>query len=189
MTVLAIIIALVALLGSIFLWLRLQRVTATLAQLDQVRASDTPKKIILRDIPTVAAPPDEIAPDDPPNRKLIILDFRDELIIFDNQSEGQFALKEVTVDIPKGTTVVIPSITGFSMLFGKLEILDPVEGHFEYDLLDHNFGLQRVNIITLEIGSTTATVQAQMILRDENGDSEWAGVMHVHLLFLGPHPE
>lgn len=197
MTVLAITIALIALLGSIFIWLRLKKVKATLAHLEQMHSSSTAGRVVeFIAFPPVAAPPTELAPEDPPSGNRIILGFRNETIILENQSNGENLItKDISVEIPRGTTDVLPLISGFTVLFGEItKIKDPVVGAFSYGLEDHNFGFGEVNIRVVEIGgvtefgTVTATLQAQMLLRDADGDDEWAGWMHVHILFLGVHP-
>src|SRR5436190_3871930 len=189
MTTLAIIIALVALLGSVFLWLRLQKVTASLAQLQQVRDPAPPGKAVLRDLPPVVGPGTEIGPDT--TRSFIILGFRDDFIVLDNQSSADnIAVKEVTVDIPKGTTAILPLMSGFNIFYGTIEkIVDAEHGFFNTLITDHNFGFQWVNVRVVEIRTASATYEVQMFLRDADGDDEWAGYMHVHLLFLAAHSE
>jgi hypothetical protein len=185
MTVLAITIALVALLGSIFIWLRLKKVKSAVAHLEQLHASST-ARVELRELPSFAGPPSVVSPETSPG--LIIRGFRNEIILLDNQSNGDNrAIKNLTIDIPTGTTHVIPLLSGFILLYGEIiSFIEKVD--FSFGIEDHNLGLEWVNIRVVELRTASVTVQAQMWLRDDNGDDEWAGAVHVHILFLGPHP-
>jgi hypothetical protein len=186
MTVAAISIALVALLGSLFLWLRLQQVTASLAQLVEPA---TPPKVVLRELPPVIAPDTVIGP--ATSRSLIILGYRNDIVILDNQSNADhIAVKEFTFDIPQGTTDILPLMSGFNIFYGTLDkVVDAQDGLLKSSITDHNLGFQWVNIRVVEIRTASATVEIQMSLRDADGDDEWAGFMHVHLLFLARHVE
>jgi hypothetical protein len=123
--------------------------------------------------------------------RLVILGFSKENVVLDNQPNARGApfSKQITVEIPEGTTHVVPSISGTLSLFGRIASVTDnnttfvVEnGHPD----DHHYGLGFFNVHVPEVGRTTATVEVSMVLTDVNADDRWTGVAGVTMLFLGP---
>ncbi|SRR6266480_1700948 len=125
----------------------------------------------------------------PTYQRFIILGYRSENVVMDNlPNAGSVASKEFTVEIPTGTTDIIPLSRGSIALFGQITARRNDDTNFDFGLEDHHFGFNFVNVYVVEINQVTARLRADMLLRDENGDDPWSGVVNVTLLFLGPHP-
>lgn len=183
MTTLVIALALVALVGFIFIWLRLQQVKAAVAHLAQLHQATATGAGARKRSPDVGPLPDivEVPPD-----RFIILGYRAQSIIFENFSSGdEVAIKEFKIGIPEGTTAVAPSINGFILLFGKITNPNP-EG-FNVEATDHHVGFEMVHITVTEITQTEATLKAQLLLRDLESNA-WSGVLSYTVLLLGKHP-
>jgi hypothetical protein len=189
MIILAIGIALVAIVGFVFAWLRLQRIMVTVDSLERIhKAATVAEAVNLTGLPSIAAPHDSSAlqPLSKPQR-FIILGHKDENIFFDNFTKADAVVtKKIRRDIPEGTTKVVASIRGFILLFGKITSKEDNRPVFRIN--DHHLGLEWVNIIVVELTHTDVTLEAQIILRDVNGDDDWSGFLGVSILFLGPHP-
>jgi hypothetical protein len=123
------------------------------------------------------------------HQRFIILGYRRENVVMDNlPNAGSVASKEFTVQIPAGTTDVIPLISGSIALFGQITARRNNDTNFDFGIQDHHFGFNVVNVHVVEVNEVTARLRADMILSDENGDDPWSGAGGVTLLFLGPHP-
>jgi hypothetical protein len=182
MTILAIAIGLVGLVGVIFLWLRLEKVKATVADIEQIHGSGITAQTVSTDFGMFTATEGE------ERQAFIILGVRYETIILaDNQSNGQnLAERQFAVDIPEGTVEVVPLVRGFFRFYG--DIIDFDENHLSAEITDHNFAFDWVNIRTVALVHGKAFMEAQMLLRDKDGDDSWSGVMGVVIFCLGYHP-
>src|SRR5215831_691358 len=183
MTILSIIIALVALSAAVFLWVKVERLKADLTQIKSASPPSQRVELALPD--SVKAPPTDISPE-PVSGNRIILGYRNDTIVIENQPDGaNLFTKEIAVEIPKGTTDVIPVLSGYDLFFGVItKVVDPVSGIFSYGLEDTNFSFGLVNLRVVKIGgvtefgTVTATLQLQVLLRDRDGEDEWAGWVH-----------
>ena len=114
----------------------------------------------------------------------VILGFADVVVAIDNQPDASVvASKQFTVEIPEGTTDIVPSLRGDMALFGR--ILSQEDNTFTFRVQDHHLGVLHMNVSVVEIGRVLATLEVQMYLRDNGGDKPWAGVVHASLLYLG----
>lgn len=183
MTTLSIIIAVAALAGFAAVWLQLNKFKAAVNRLERVHEPPEEREFVGLD--DIGILPDEVYIE-PAN--LIILGYEYQTIVMDNQSNGKNnASKSVTIEIPEGTTHIVPSIKGFGLVFGKL-VKGTIPDTFGAEISDHHLGLESVNISVDEIGSGTAILTARMLLRDNNGDDGWGGAVSATILLLGRHP-
>ena len=190
MTILSNTLALVALFGFIFIWVRLKKMKTTVDHLEQMHASSKVGKVVeLKGLSSIPLAPLKEKPKGVSSfESLIILGFREEAIFIDNQSNGKKeAKKDISIEIPEGTIDVVPLVSGFDLFYGKIESIEE-NTSYHARVSDHHLGFERVNIRVIEIGRVTATIQAQMWLCDDNQDDAWTGTMHAMILFLGPHP-
>lgn len=192
MNILSIILALAALVGLAVVWFRLANMKAQVDALGRLHPDDEqlPGRAELVALPSLFSTTpaaNELEVPLSATEKLIVLGYRYESIIMDNQSNGEsLAVKTVRIEIPPGTTHVVPSIKGLGIAFGKL--IPGPDNEYGWDPEDHHFGLESVNIHVREIGQVTAKLEVTMLLRDYNGDDRWGGGLVATLLFLGPHP-
>jgi hypothetical protein len=88
--------------------------------------------------------------------------------------------------ISDGTTHVVAFLRGWMLAFGEIEIQrdEATTRHFT----DRHLGLATVNVRVRSVGVQTATIRAAMLLRDDNGEDRWTGLVYAVALFMGPHP-
>ena len=113
---------------------------------------------------------------------------------------GTVFRETVDLDVPAGTEVIVPALTGWDIGFGSTdpEDLSPQaapESVFNWRATDHHYGWSRVGVVVRDIdalapGATTqrARIEVQATLTDNNLDDPWWGVIRYQLIFLGRHP-
>jgi hypothetical protein len=102
------------------------------------------------------------------------------------QNDGNNALfKNVTIEIPEGTTRVIPLLKGLIAVYGGI-ISNDNDTFFDFSINDQHLGVVGVNLFVAGMGAGNATLGVEMQLRDNNGDNQWSGVVGVTVLSLGP---
>jgi hypothetical protein len=126
-----------------------------------------------------------VFPEAPVLEPLIVLGFRQANLVVNEGNGKNKTTREFTFEIPEGTTHVVASLSGFQLLFGQISIVD---GNEEAEILDHHLGFEGIRLRITEVGSVTATLQTDILLRDYNGDDRWAGLVDTLLIFFGPHP-
>jgi hypothetical protein len=121
--------------------------------------------------------------------RLVILGFAYETVIIENQPNAEDTYRQtIEVDIPDGTTYVLPFLSGTMLMFGRIRSMDPGEGavRLTIEADDHHYGYGHINIRTAEIGPRRATLELSMELADKNADDRWCGAASFRALFLGP---
>jgi hypothetical protein len=104
------------------------------------------------------------------------------------------------LDVPAGTEVIVPTITGWDLGYGSTTPADlsgqtTPESTFDWNPADHHLGLARIDISVTDIDapapgatSQSATLRIGAQLADVNGDDPWWGVIRYQLIFLGRAP-
>ena len=91
------------------------------------------------------------------------------------------------VPIPRGVTDVFASIQGFTFAFGVLEFTSPgTSTDYKWHRADHHFGLAEAYVQVVRVMSDKVTLRMGMLLRDDDGNEAWTGIIKIGLLFLGP---
>lgn len=117
-----------------------------------------------------------------------------------NRSSAHHAFEEtITVNIPPGTSLIIPAIRGWVTGYGKTDPEDLsalTSGETAtWHTADHHLGFQQLNIFVADINAVdfstspptqTATITIQSLLSDDNGDDSWFGDVNYNLICLGP---
>ena len=191
MTILPTVIALAALVGLAAVWLRLRAVKKAVGHLAQIHGSPAGDKAV--EFKGLSQPPFAFS-DGAKSRavvtqNLIVLGYRNDLD-FDltNQSNAYDAApRDVVIGVPAGTTLVIPLLTGFVLMYGKLTI-NSHGSVTSVSVEDHHLGLEALSIYVASLANDTATLRVTSLLMDKNGDDKWSGVVYASALFLGPHP-
>ena len=192
MTILPTVIALAVLFAVAAVWFRLQTVKKTVEHLEQRHGpSEGGEAVELkgRSLPPFASP------DETPSRavvvteSLIVLGYMTNLVLnFGNEADAYGgAYKDITIQIPAGTTHIVPLLTGFILMFGSLT-LNPNGTIQSASISDHHLGAEALEIYVASIGSGTAVLRVEATLMDKNGDDKWTGVGYASALFLGHHP-
>lgn len=191
MTILSTVIALAALAGLAAVWLRLRTVNKAVEHLAQIHGSPAGDKAV--EFKGLSQPPfvfsDEATSRAVVTQNLIVLGYRNDLD-FDltNQSNAHNAApRDVIIGVPAGTTIVVPLLTGFILMYGKLTVNS--NGLVtSVSVEDHHLGLEALGIQVVSLANDTATLRVTSLLMDKNGDDKWSGVAYASALFLGPHP-
>lgn len=187
MTTLPTVIALVALVGLAVVWLRLQTLNKTVAYLEHVHGpAGGSKPVEFKGISLPAATfSDAITSRAVVAEPLIILGFRTLYIDLGNQSNGHNVVtKDFVIDVPAGTSYVLPSLIGFCLLFGKITV-NPDGTESSVSVEDHHLGLEAMVVDVAALGGGTATLRAHAVLSDKNGDDKWSGIVYASVIFLG----
>lgn len=194
MTILLIIMALVGVAGFAATWNRLKTLGKAVAHLEQIHEADGAEEIKVRRLsPSIltnaAAAGEALTLLASVTERLTILGYRDNLIInLDNQPNASVNVsKEVTIQIPPGTTRVVPSLSGFQLMFGSIT-QNPDGSSGVWNATDHHLGLEALDVFVVKVESATATIGVVGYLSDKNGDDKWTGLVYASLLFLGPQP-
>lgn len=120
-----------------------------------------------------------------PFENLMILGYRDDVYFTLNRSNGtDFAVEDITLEIPDGTTRVLVFMRGWLLGFGETMSNEVSIRR----IVDHHLALEYANVRVKEVGLRTATITAVMILRDVNGDDPWTGWINAVVVYLGEHP-
>jgi hypothetical protein len=190
MDILALVIAIVVLIGLGVTWSSLRRVGQRIRHLEHIHASSTAREIVKlkgEDVLSLLerSGGEATLPFAPVFERLVILGFDRKVIYFENQPNGSgVVFKNATVEIPQGTTQVVPMLVGFGAWFGQVTVVS--EDQFSPSFVDHHLGFEYVSVGVQEVSRVTATLAISALLRDINGDDPWSGVVVVRLLFLGP---
>src|SRR5215213_5833968 len=166
------ILAAIALIGAGLAWFFVGRVEKRVSQLERRHPSLDGEGEVTLNVTQVQEAEDGASAEVSPAtvfERLTVLGFTSEVVVMDNQPNGKNqATKTFTVEIPRNTTHVIPTIQGFASAFGR--ITDHADGTFRFQVNDHHLGLEVKHIAVTAIEDTTATLEATMLLRDINGD-------------------
>lgn len=107
----------------------------------------------------------------------------------------------LSIDVPVGTQVIVPSITGYSVGFGETEpedinLIDPSAPTYTWKRDDKHFGALQLSVLPVDIdaaapGATSQTAQFVVLMRllDGGADDKWWGTISYNLLYLGNAPE
>ena len=106
-------------------------------------------------------------------------------IVMDNQTDSNLPepKKEETISVPPDTTHVIPSVTGFLVLYGKINNINE-DGSIDATVENGYFGSVFANVRAVEVADGSATIQASMFLANANSKKDWTGIMSVTVLAL-----
>jgi hypothetical protein len=97
-----------------------------------------------------------------------------------NQPNGEnWTREQFDVEIPEGTTRIFATLQSIQLGYGR------VVSDSQLRVEDHHFGFEGAMVNVLEVRRVSATIEVSMILRDDNADDRWTGVIGVNLLFLG----
>jgi hypothetical protein len=165
-----------ALGGFFVVWMLQRRLKTRIDALEQMHGQSE------RLISGIEVGPQEVAF---PRAKYIVLGSRQLRIFMDNQSEPVFpqAQKDVTIELPRRTTHVFPAMQGFMIMYG--EIVDPdSNGQVRFLLRDNHLGVAYAKVNVLDVGDTTATIRASMLLADVHFDKPWTGFVDASVLFM-----
>ena len=110
-----------------------------------------------------------------------------------NANQTQFV--RTSVEVPVGTAVIVPSLSGWMLGFGSAQP-NPAnpEAEINWQTEDHNWGLGTVEVSVLKIHppntltqppTQTADISVRFYLSDDNQDDPWFGAANYTLLCLG----
>jgi hypothetical protein len=118
-----------------------------------------------------------------------------------SRPNGETFLQTVRLlDVPAGTEVIVPTVTGWDLGYGSTAPADlsgqtTPESTFHWNATDHHLGFARIDVSVVDIdalapGATTqtATLRIGAQLADGNGDDPWWGVIRYQLIYLGRAP-
>jgi hypothetical protein len=117
-----------------------------------------------------------------------------------SRADGRSLFEEsVTVNVPPGTELIVPTMRGFLLGFGRTdpEDLSAGTGDAAWHSEDHHLGFAYVNVYVdrihaVDTSSTpptqTAVIHVQARLTDDNGDDKWFGDVNYTLICLAKMP-
>lgn len=189
MTLIFAVAALSALVGLAAVWLRLRAVEKTVGHLERTHGSSEGVKAAGgRPLPPFTLSGETTTTREVVTENLIVLGYRTLVFDMTNQSNAHNTIsRDITVQPPPGTTLVVPWLTGFALTFGKLS-LSSNGTVSSVSVEDHHLGLAAVGIYVAGFGYDSVTLRVNAVLTDKNGDDKWSGVAYAAALFLGPHP-
>jgi hypothetical protein len=165
-------------------WLLLRRVRASTDHLVALHKTGARQAVNVAGLLSVEARRNQEDP--PPAQRLTVIGTFDRRVIVNRRNfvQDRQANERIVIELPLGTTEVLPYITGFAFVFG--EILEAGQDLFEAQIVDHHLGLQMANVFVEKIEPDSATLRVLSALSDINGDDRWASIIQIHGLFLGP---
>lgn len=102
---------------------------------------------------------------------------------------------EATVEVPVGTAVILPSLTGWGLGYGTAQPNPGApDARLDWDSEDHHWGLGNVEVSVVRIHPPNTTTQPptqladlsiRFFLSDDNHDDPWFGAVNYSLLCLG----